>query len=652
MIVGTAGHIDHGKTALVGALTGVETDRLREEKSRGISIDLGFAYLPLVGDEVIGFVDVPGHDRFIRNMLAGATGIDFVLLVVAADDGVMPQTREHFEIIRLLGLESGVVAITKCDLVSAERIAEVRTEISALLGESQLAASPVLEVSSITGQGIDVLRTHLCTQIRPNLPTEERLFRLAIDRCFSLDGIGTVVTGPVLSGEINVDDWVILSPRGIKARVRSIHAQGRMVARGEPGERCALNLVGDAVNVQAIERGDMAVAPAAHAPTDRIDAQLEVLTSEPRSLKHWTPVKVYHGAHEVSARVALLQDTPILAGASGRVQLVLDKPVSATVNDRFILRDTTGRRTIGGGRLLDLRGPARKRKSAHRLAALEALSHPAPEAALKTALDVWPWVVDCASFARDRALSDATLERLLTNVSHEKTETGFIISTTIWERLFSSTETALSAFHLRYPYIIGPGIMRLAAQLSPRLQTHIGQSVIDEFIKRGRLGFRGGAVHLPAHRPSLDKEDVPLWQRLGECLGGEHRFRPPQGRECAQKLGAKLPDVRRVLKAQARLKRIVEVAPDRFFLSDALIEMSEIADGIAKDQPDGWITAAQFRDALSNGRKVAIEILEYFDRQGITVRKGDLRRIVTNMEGNRPRWDVRTSNPGEAVSQS
>ncbi|MFZ2103679.1 MAG: selenocysteine-specific translation elongation factor, partial [Oricola sp.] len=327
MIVGTAGHIDHGKTALVRALTGVDTDRLKDEKARGISIDLGFAYLPLSDGGILGFVDVPGHDRFVHNMLAGATGIDFVLLVVAADDGVMPQTREHLDIVDLLGLTRGIVVMTKCDLVSAERREEAMREIEVLLAGTGLSGARIVPVSSVTGEGLDALRAELEAASRAySARGGEGLFRLAADRRFSLQGVGTVVTGAVLSGTVRVGDAVMLSPSGLEARIRSIHAQNRPVEAGHVGERCALNLAGDGVSAHSVARGDIVLDPAAHAPATRIDATLQLLGTEKRALAHWTPVRLHHAASEIGARVALLEEDPIAPGASGRVQLVLEKP--------------------------------------------------------------------------------------------------------------------------------------------------------------------------------------------------------------------------------------------------------------------------------------------------------------------------------------
>jgi len=335
MIVGTAGHIDHGKTSLVRALTGVDTDRLKEEKARGISVDLGFAYLPAPDGGILGFIDVPGHERFVHNMLAGATGVDFVLLVVAADDGVMPQTTEHLAIVNLLGITHGAVAITKADLVDADRLADVRTEIANVLATTALHDVEMFAVSSQTGDGIAELRARLfAASSAQDSRSAKGRFRLAVDRSFTLPGAGTVVTGTVLSGSVAVGDQVVISPSGLAARVRAIHAQNRVSERGRAGDRCALNLAGDGIAKDVIARGDLICDPALQAPSDRIDATLKLLATETKPVSQWMPVRLHHAAAETGARIVLLGEGPIPPGGEGLVQLVLDQPTAAATGRR------------------------------------------------------------------------------------------------------------------------------------------------------------------------------------------------------------------------------------------------------------------------------------------------------------------------------
>ncbi len=631
MIIGTAGHIDHGKTALVRALTGVDTDRLKEEKARGISIDLGFAYLPVGDGRILGFVDVPGHEKFVRNMLAGATGIDFVLLVVAADDGIMPQTREHLNIVNLLGLKRGLVALTKIDVVPPERCAEVAQHVREMLAATGLASAQVVPVSAYTGEGIGELRDRLLVAARNATPRSAvGRFRLAVDRCFSLSGVGTIVTGAVLSGAVAVGDTVVVSPGGLRARVRSIHAQNAAAQRGVVGERCALNLVGEGIDKRAIARGAVVLDPVLHEPADRIDATVRLLGTEVRALAHWTPVRLHHAAAEVAARVALLEEGPIAPGGGGRIQLVLEQPIAAAARDRFILRDTSGSRTMGGGCFVDLRAPQRRRRVPPRLAQLEALDHDDAGAVLATSLERWPFFMDLSAFARDRALAEEQIEAVLRAVPHVRllvSGNTIALSPETWKRLAAAIGTALDAFHRTHPELPGLAPLRLAAIVQPRLPPSIFATLVRMLAKEGSLVLEGGAARSPGHRFFLDPRDARLWSRIGPFLSGEERFRPPRASEIAGALKEPEAEVRRVLKALARQRTVVEVALDRFFRRESVEEIARIVVEIARAQEDGQFSAAQLRDRLDNGRKVAIQILEYFDRQGLTLRRGDLRSL-------------------------
>jgi selenocysteine-specific elongation factor len=631
VIVGTAGHIDHGKTALVRALTGVDTDRLKEEKARGISIDLGFAYLP-AGDALsIGFVDVPGHEKFVRNMLAGATSVDFVLLIVAADDGVMPQTREHLAIIDLLGLTQGLVVLTKIDLVPPQRRAEASAQIQALLRGTGLAGAPIVAVSTVTGEGIDALRARLVAAARAaGARGATGRFRLAVDRCFSLSGVGTIVTGAVLSGAVAVGDSVAVSPGELRARVRSIHAQNAPAQRGIAGERCALNLVGEGVDRRAIRRGAMVLDPVLDAPCARIDARLRLLGSETRPLAHWTPVRLHHAAAEVSVRVALLEETPIAPGAVGRVQLVLEEPIAAAARDRYILRDTSGGRTLGGGHFIDLRAPQRRRRAPLRLAQLGALDRAEPQEAFAALLERWPFYVDVSALGRDRVLSEAQRDMLLRAVPAVRLVVDgviFALAPATLEALAAGTRSAVEAYHRQHPEQTGLAPARLAMLVQPRLPPAVYAAAVGELVKAGRFVLESGAVRLPEHRLVLDRRDAALWARIAPFLSGTERFRPLLVKEIAAEIKAPDAEVLRVLKALARQRAVVEVALERFFRKDTVDELALIVVEIARARTDGLFSAALLRDRLDNGRKVAIQILEYFDGQGLTLRRGDLRVI-------------------------
>lgn len=631
MIIGTAGHIDHGKTALVRALTGVDTDRLQEEKARGISIDLGFAYKPGVAGEVLGFVDVPGHERFVHTMLAGASGIDYVLLVIAADDGVMPQTREHLAIVDLLGIRRGIVALSKADLAPAERRAAVTAEIRAALAGSGLAAADILPVSVFTGEGLATLDRQLATEAAAFGAREaDGRFRLAVDRSFTLHGTGTVVTGTVLSGSVAVGDHLVVGPSGLPVRVRSLHAQNRPAEHGRAGQRCAVNLAGEGVTRAAIARGDVLLDPLLHAPATRIDAVLRVLAGEPKPLGQWFPVRLHTAASEVGARIVLLGDAPVAPGAEAFVQLVLERPIAAMAGDRFVVRDTSARRTIGGGRLVDLRAPARKRRTPARLAQLAALTHADPQAALAALLAVPPHLVDLDAFARDRALTDAQTGHLAERLGLVRIVAGaqtIALTGAAVARLAADLAATLAAFHHDHPDQPGIGRERLRLQLEPRLPAAAFIAFLRDVARTGAIALDGAWVRHAEHVARLTPADEASWAGIGPLLGGVDRFRPPRVRDVAGELGVDEAEVRRLLKRTGRMGLVDEIAHDHFFLRASVAEMVAILARLAAALPGGELTAAQFRDRLGNGRKVAIQILEFFDRHGVTLRRGDRRRV-------------------------
>ncbi|MDB5498680.1 MAG: Selenocysteine-specific translation elongation factor, partial [Phenylobacterium sp.] len=500
MIIGTAGHVDHGKTALVKALTGVDGDRLKEEKARGVTIDLGFAYLPVEDGRVLGFVDVPGHERFVRTMLAGATGIDFALLVVAADEGVKPQTLEHLAIIDLLGVAQGLVVLSKADLATPERLAEVAAELRRAIAGTVLEAAEALPVSAVTGRGLEALRAHLAAAaaVMAQRSAETR-FRLAVDRAFTLQGVGVVVTGTVLSGTVRVGDQLLISPSGLPARVRSLHAQNRPAETGRAGDRCALNLTGPGVSKEAVRRGDMALDPALHAPTERIDARLRLLAGEAKPVGQWFPVRLHHAATEVGARIVLLSEDPIAPGSEGDVQLVLERPIAAALQDRFVLRDVSARRTIGGGRFIDLRGPLRRRRTPERRRQLAAVALADPAAAFTALLDAPPFAWDLAAFARDHALSAAQAERLATQsglIRLQSGGAGIAISPEHWRGFTTGLIAKLAAYHAENPDLQGLGREKLRLQLQPRLPPPVFVAALQRLAGAGELVLDGAFVRL------------------------------------------------------------------------------------------------------------------------------------------------------------
>ena len=631
MIVGLAGHVDHGKTALVKALTGVEGDRLKEEKARGVTIDLGFAFMATAAGGEIGFVDVPGHERFVHTMLAGASGIDAALLTVAADDGIMPQTREHLAILDLLGVERSVVAITKSDLASPGRLAEVEREARAVIASTTLAGAEVIAVSALTGQGVEALRAHLEAAAACSRDREEgSRFRLPVDRVFTLPGVGVVATGSVRAGSVRVGDHVRISPSGIVARVRSLHAQSRASDRAEAGDRCALGLAGPDVAKDSIHRGDVALDPALHAPTDRIDALMRVMASEPRPIGQWFPVRLHHGSAEVGARIALLGEGAILPGAEAEVQLVLDRPIAAGAQDRFVVRDVSATRTIGGGRFLDLRPPARKRRTPERRAQRSALAIPDPADAFAALLGAPPFAADLAVFARDRGLTDERAEAVaaahgLVVLAADDSRMALLPET--WRTLETDALDRIGAHHADNPDLQGIGREQLRMALQPRLPKPSFDAALQKLARAGALVLDGAFLRLPSHEVRLAPSDEAAWEAISPMLGGAERFRPPRVRDIAHATGRAEASVRALLKRASRMGWADEVAHDHFFLRSAVREMTRIVADLSAAVADGAFTAAQFRDRVENGRKVAIQILDFFDRHGVTLRRGDLRRV-------------------------
>lgn len=629
MIVGTAGHVDHGKTSLVHKLTGVDTDRLKEEKARGISIDLGFAYWPRPNGEIIGFVDVPGHEGLVHNMLAGAAGIDFVMLVIAADDGVMPQTREHLAIMDLLGLEHGIVALNKCDLVGADRLAAVTAEVRAALAGTGLQDAEILPVSAITGEGLDLLAQRLDHALaRPAARPRDGRFRLAVDRSFTLAGLGTAVTGTVLSGAVRVEDRVMISPSGLEARVRSIHAQDRPVQQGMAGQRCALVLSGPGIGKEAVRRGDVVLDPILHAPTTRIDAGLRVLPTEPKPIGQWFPVKVHHAAAEVPGRVVVLRDEAIGAGETEFIQLVLERPLAAAAGDRFVLRDTSSSRTVGGGTFIDLRAPERRRRTPARRAELVALSARDPAVAIGQVLAGTDWIA-LDAFARDRGLGEEAVAAIVSSMSlvvFALPDGRVAMRPQTWKDLGEDIGQTLDAFHAERPDLPGIGLEQLRKAEQPALPVRLFMAVLRRLIEAGEVVLDRTWVRRPQHEVRFSNEEERIWALILPRLTGEP-YRPPRVRDIAKAMNLDEGFVRRLMRLAARRGDVEEIAHDHFFARPIVEDMARIAIGVAEASPTGKFTAAEFRDHLDNGRKVAIQILEFFDRHGFTIRRQDLRCI-------------------------
>jgi len=623
LIIGTAGHIDHGKTSLVKALTGIDTDRLKEEKARGITIDLGFAYKATANDSVLGFIDVPGHEKLVRNMLAGATGIDHVLLVVAADDGPMPQTREHLSILDLLGLSRGVVALTKCDLVSEARLAEASAEVRALLAHTLLAGAEVIPVSPVTGVGIDALQRHIA-RAEAELPPARAggHFRLAVDRCFSLAGIGTVVTGTAVSGHVALDDKLLVSPSGKPVRVRGLHAQNREAGAGHAGQRLALNLVG--VEKSDIERGDWIVAEPVHAPTQRLDARVRVLASEAKALAHWTPVHLHLGAVDVGARLVLLEGQAIAPGTQALVQLELDRPIGALRGDRFILRDQSALRTVGGGSVIDAFAPVTRRRKAQRLGVLAALELPTAAEALQALLALdQAQGVDLAPFMTQWNLLPDEQQRLLQAVPHRAVSDGnqrLAFAPGQLERLTSRIGETLGAHHKRAPDSPGMTLEQLQRALSVKPSASVFALLVRELTAGRSLERHGPYLQLAGFETALQGNEQKIWERLKPWIG-EGGIHPPKLSELLLRDRTLHRDpVVRLLQKLARMGKLYAVGVEYFILPQHLCELAVQAQTLAEKDEHRRLNVKTFREATGISRHLSVPLVEFFDHIGFTKR--------------------------------
>ncbi|RQU20116.1 selenocysteine-specific translation elongation factor [Burkholderia cenocepacia] len=621
MIVGTAGHIDHGKTTLVRALTGVDTDRLKEEKARGISIELGYAYTPLDNGDVLGLIDVPGHEKLIHTMAAGACGIDFALLVIAADDGVMPQTREHLAILQLLGVTHGAVALTKCDRVDAARVAEVRDEIAAWLHDSTLAGVPIFETrATVTDDpGVAALKQHLAdAAIAWRARRDDGLFRLAVDRVFTLAGQGTVVTGTAFAGRVATGDTLAIVRTGGVARVRSIHAQNRPVEAGRAGERCALNLA--SVDKADVERGDTVADARLVATSLRLDVELTLLADAGLTLTHWAPLHVHLGTLHRVAHVALLDGDTLAAGQRMRVQLVFDEPVFALPGDRFIVRNPQATRTVGGGRVLDPFGPARKRRTPARRAWLDALAAWLDEGRVDALLAQAPLGIARATLTHLTGFAPNVLalpdDALAIGQRDAASNEGAVISHAHWRALQTRAIETLRAYHERMPDEQGLDAARLRRMAAPLVGDALWRALVDALVSGGEVVRSGPWLHLPSHSVSLDPREEALARQLLPLIHAG-RFDPPWVRDLARDTGTAEDAVRALLRKLARRGDVQQVVRDLFYHADVARELAELVAHLAPSR-GGGLDAATFRDATGLGRKRAIQILEFFDRVGYT----------------------------------
>ncbi len=625
MIIATAGHVDHGKTSLVRALTGIDTDRLPEEKARGLTIDLGFAYVPLPDGRLLGFVDVPGHQRFIKNMLAGVGNVDHALLVVAADDGVMPQTVEHVEILDLLGVGQATVAITKIDKVAAGRSEEVEAEIRALLGHTRIAVENVFRTSVHTLEGMGALRARIAALARAHAPPPPAgRFRLAVDRAFILHGVGVVATGSVHAGVARIGETITVAPAGATARLRGLRIHDRNVSLVQAGDRCAIHLSG--VALDDLRRG-VWIAAGPNQATQRIEVELRLFGRE-RPLRHWTPAHLHIGAEDLTCRVALLSAKAVQPGETAMAMLHLDRPIAAWTMQKFILRDQSAQRTLGGGLVLDPLPPARQH-STLRLARLDALRAPDAATAFARMLATSSRGFDFDAFIQSSNLTAPECEALVAvhpaKICHDG-NAKIALHADHWKALRNQIVEVLNAHHGTHPELLGLNETRIHAALRPLVAKSLLRRAITELCEAGVLARWGFIIHLSDHRAQPTPAEAALWKRVEPALAA-NGVRPPRVRELVDLIGIALDRLESFLARAEQLGWVYRVAENRYFLPAALQELERIAEHLAAEYADGTFAAADFNRASGIGRNLTIRVLEYFDRIGTTRRDGD-RRIA------------------------
>ncbi|MDR0770289.1 MAG: selenocysteine-specific translation elongation factor [Burkholderiales bacterium] len=625
MIFATAGHVDHGKTSLLRALTGADTDRLPEEKRRGMTIDLGYAYLPLPDSDILGFIDVPGHEKFLTNMLAGVGGVQHALLVVACDDGVMPQTEEHLAILHLLRIPGLTVVLTKIDKVEAARCAEVRAALEQELRRYAWNSVAFFEVSATTGDGIAALKAHLqalALQQKTSPTLDARRFRLAIDRAFHVHGAGLVVTGTALGGRINIGDTLWLTSTGRSVRVRHLRAQDHPVEAAYAGQRIALNLVGD-LHKDDIARGDWLLSEAPPMPVSRCLVDVNLLDAA-SPLQPWQSVHLHHAASHLTGRLSLLQE-PETVTNHVLCELALDTPLHLADDDVLIVRDVSARHTLAGARVLSLTPPRRGKRQP---TFLHWLARRAETNDDHDVLALWlqQGAVDLDAFAWARQLAAPALQALQLS-SGALIKGGYAMDAAMADQQCDSLVTALAESHTRYPEHLGVGRARLRRMALPNTPEALVFAHIDRLLGEKRLINTNGWLHLPQHRLAFTSEEDVLWQRLLPFF----REPPCWVRDLAH--AARIPEetARALLHKAARLGYAVAVVRDRYYLTSQIAHIAQTVRAAAVGSDDDGMETAALRNRFGVGRKLAIQILEFFDRSGFTRRQGN-RHLLRDAE--------------------
>jgi selenocysteine-specific elongation factor len=629
LILGTAGHIDHGKTALVKALTGVDTDRLQEEKARGITIDLGFAELVLKENLHLGIVDVPGHEGFIRNMLAGATGMDLVLMVISADEGIMPQTKEHLDILRLLGVHKIVVAITKSDLVEDEWLTLIGEEISKALSGTPFADAPLVRTSTVTGEGLrDLMEVLASVSYEVKERSNRDIVRLPVDRVFTVRGTGTVVTGTLWSGGLSVGDKVIIQPFGIKGRIRGLQVHGSQVNETEAGERTAVAITGSNVDLKTVERGHVLVLETGWLPTFMITVIVTVIPGIEWAIKHGQRVRVHLGTSEVMARVVMMYGEEIVPGDSGWVQLRLEKPLLARTRDRLIIRSYSPVTTIGGGIIAEAMAPKRNKLLTEEKDALLKIVDGNAADALDAILDIsgWKGVSEGDIPIRTGLAQDTIKSAKITALeSGARQIANEIYGSATVESARKFIENAVDDFHNKEPLRPGISVEILRQKLPTPSDSLLANLVLDEATASGMVCVNHGLVSRPGHEPSLTMEqDCLRTELLRIYLHAE--LTPPMVNELPERVKDD-PSLWPILKLLEREGHIVSLDSDFFVNKNSITKASNKV--ISELKGAKGLGPIDFRKYLVVTRKHMIPILNYFDRVGLTVRKDGGREVIS-----------------------
>lgn len=616
LIIATAGHVDHGKTSLIKQLTGVDTDRLEEEKRRGLSINLGYAFRTLEDGSVLGFIDVPGHARFINSMIAGVGGIDMAMLVVAADDGVMPQTKEHLDVLRLLGQQQFVVVISKIDRVDAARTEEVTTQVKMLIDE----AVTVFKISNISGEGVSELQQYLDNSARNSKAASHHgHFRLSIDRVFSIKGSGLVVTGTALAGKVAVGDTLLLLPQNTRVRVRGIHAQDKKVAVGYAGQRCAINISGD-IERENLTRGNALVGEQLSTLSRNCDVSFSLLASVSFPLKHLCPVKIHLGAGRFTGKIFFLETRrKLMPGESILAQILFDEAVSVCHGDRFFLRDDSESISLGGGVVLDPVAPQAKKSKPERLSTLKILQSNDPKAVLRALVVEQHQILDFEAFKSSWNIREQEQDQLIGD--DILLVAGEMLSKAHWNQLKSRLLSAVTKLHRAQPSSEGIS----PQELNIGLKDSVFTVMLSELIEADALVLKNGLVALKQHKSSLSPEQQALWMKVEKVYQQSDTHLPVM----AELLKAtNIPKKRLIgfLQSQVKEGKLLRVNENRFARPQELYQLSNKAIELGAD--GGTFDARQYRDAIGMGRNLAIELLEYFDEIRFTERSGNERHII------------------------